>query len=259
MEKKTPFPSPRTKTKLKESKTICNYCKSKTTSEKSRLVCGNCRLVAYCDKTCQKLDWKAHKVGCERGNEITFSGNIKDGYGSENHFQFSQSLSHAERKGLFTDRSKGSEIMEKFIFDKSNQTYLLGLKDWRCHKWDRKECGKKAEFILIRADNCMFYVGPDIQNFCIMSVVSTPTCLKCLVSNIMIMKEVSNRLKKVTCPEIEVDEVERSNDIDGAVVESLQWIDFFGLSDEDKLEMYDVALESYVDDMNELIKKYQKL
>lgn len=249
-----------TKTKRKESKTICHYCKSKTTSEKSLLLCGNCRLVAYCDKTCQKLDWKAHKVGCERSNEITFSGNITDGYGSENHFQFSQSLSHAERKGIFADRSKGSEIMEKFIFNKSNQIYLLGLKDWRCHKWkSEEECGKKAEFILNRADNCMFVVGSDIQNFCIMSLVSTPTCLKCLVPNIMIMKEVSNKLKQKMTSEIEVDEVERSNNIDGACVESLQWINFFGLSDEHKSEMCDVALESYVDDINELIKKYQKL
>jgi hypothetical protein len=37
----------------------CNYC-----GKKSKLRCMNCRAVCYCDRDCQKKDWKEHKHFC---------------------------------------------------------------------------------------------------------------------------------------------------------------------------------------------------
>ena len=38
----------------------CNFC-AKTPETKLKCVCGG---VVYCDKTCQRADWKRHKSDC---------------------------------------------------------------------------------------------------------------------------------------------------------------------------------------------------
>ena len=38
----------------------CNFC-AKTPETKLKCVCGG---VVYCDKNCQRADWKRHKFDC---------------------------------------------------------------------------------------------------------------------------------------------------------------------------------------------------
>ena len=39
----------------------CNHCGKESTTPQR---CGNCQAVFYCDKTCQKKNWKTHKLTC---------------------------------------------------------------------------------------------------------------------------------------------------------------------------------------------------
>jgi hypothetical protein len=48
-------------TSVKES---CAHCQKAATSEKSLCVCSHCKSVAYCNRQCQRADWKLHKQQC---------------------------------------------------------------------------------------------------------------------------------------------------------------------------------------------------
>ncbi|KAL3944084.1 MAG: hypothetical protein SGBAC_001815 [Bacillariaceae sp.] len=42
----------------------CDFCKKSSTAELQ--CCARCKRVAYCNRDCQKLAWKAHKTGCTK-------------------------------------------------------------------------------------------------------------------------------------------------------------------------------------------------
>ncbi len=42
----------------------CGYCKKMPPKGIKFQQCGGCEAVRYCDKTCQKEDWKTHKIIC---------------------------------------------------------------------------------------------------------------------------------------------------------------------------------------------------
>lgn len=44
---------------------ICNACLDKSATEKL-LACSSCQMTFYCNETCQKRDWNAHKRWCCR-------------------------------------------------------------------------------------------------------------------------------------------------------------------------------------------------
>ncbi|GBG85627.1 hypothetical protein CBR_g40355 [Chara braunii] len=50
---------------VKCSRSSCQVMKGKN---EVKLYCGSCRMAMYCGKECQKLDWKEHKVYCQRGS-----------------------------------------------------------------------------------------------------------------------------------------------------------------------------------------------
>ncbi|KJY00088.1 hypothetical protein TI39_contig343g00024 [Zymoseptoria brevis] len=45
-----------------EKKQSCTYCGLKSNKERVMMACGRCNAALYCDRLCQKLDWK-----CKRG------------------------------------------------------------------------------------------------------------------------------------------------------------------------------------------------
>jgi len=52
-------------------KDVCAYCKATAPAGQKLLVCADCRCTYYCSPTCQKKDWKSHRVKrCEGINEI---------------------------------------------------------------------------------------------------------------------------------------------------------------------------------------------
>jgi hypothetical protein len=42
----------------------CHFCESKQTGDTKLLQCSACKMVRYCDRECQRKDWKFHKKGC---------------------------------------------------------------------------------------------------------------------------------------------------------------------------------------------------
>lgn len=57
---------PPTKSKRTDAFT-CNYCGLAATKELK--ICGRCKKVSYCNVSCQKAAWKAHKIICVPGKE----------------------------------------------------------------------------------------------------------------------------------------------------------------------------------------------
>ena len=50
---------------------LCSYCRkleerSKVPKSRAMKKCGRCKLVFYCDRKCQKRDWKVHKLMCKK-------------------------------------------------------------------------------------------------------------------------------------------------------------------------------------------------
>lgn len=50
---------------MERSVEVCSFCGLESV-DSSLKQCGACRLVKYCSTSCQKSDWKAHKVSCKR-------------------------------------------------------------------------------------------------------------------------------------------------------------------------------------------------
>jgi hypothetical protein len=47
----------------------CSYCAKINNIKKQKLkVCGKCGQVKYCNKECQRSDWKKHKLECGKIN-----------------------------------------------------------------------------------------------------------------------------------------------------------------------------------------------
>ena len=44
---------------------VCGHCGKAETLEKTLKKCARCTKILYCDATCQKAHWKAHKVVCK--------------------------------------------------------------------------------------------------------------------------------------------------------------------------------------------------
>ena len=57
----------------------CNFCGMVPTKPQR---CGDCQAVFYCDKLCQKRDWKAHKLTCSHRTE-GFGGKAWSRYGGK--------------------------------------------------------------------------------------------------------------------------------------------------------------------------------
>jgi hypothetical protein len=55
------YPTPTAKTGT-DNQPVCSYCK--TPAKSKLLLCGRCKKVAYCGQSCQKADWKLHKLIC---------------------------------------------------------------------------------------------------------------------------------------------------------------------------------------------------
>ena len=51
------------KDKRMEIKAICSYCKKQ---DAKMLKCTSCRRAHYCDRSCQKSDWKEHRKLCKK-------------------------------------------------------------------------------------------------------------------------------------------------------------------------------------------------
>lgn len=65
-----PVPSPETVQAANDSAARlgarCNACKKEASDLK---FCTGCNVIKYCDKDCQKADWKSHKKTCKKTKE----------------------------------------------------------------------------------------------------------------------------------------------------------------------------------------------
>ena len=48
----------------------CAYCNTPSTETHRLKRCGKCKDVNYCNETCQKADWQAHKSVCDQASDI---------------------------------------------------------------------------------------------------------------------------------------------------------------------------------------------
>ncbi|KJY00065.1 hypothetical protein TI39_contig343g00019 [Zymoseptoria brevis] len=49
-----------------EGKPKCAFCGERTGKDQKLMKCGGCKITVYCDRKCQKLDWKkGHKTACQ--------------------------------------------------------------------------------------------------------------------------------------------------------------------------------------------------
>lgn len=44
---------------------LCKNCRKKEDPKERFMKCGKCKLVTYCSKNCQIIDWKKHKLECD--------------------------------------------------------------------------------------------------------------------------------------------------------------------------------------------------
>ena len=58
--------------KIKHDLTITTTCGNVTCSKlfTQHLQCGNCRIITYCGKECQKIDWPRQKIKCVENNML---------------------------------------------------------------------------------------------------------------------------------------------------------------------------------------------
>lgn len=50
-----------------------NPCKFCSKLDENMQICSACKLVHYCSVNCQRSDWKSHKIGCFKLNQIYIS------------------------------------------------------------------------------------------------------------------------------------------------------------------------------------------
>jgi hypothetical protein len=77
-------------------KHLCSFC---YISLEKTLRCGKCKKHPYCCRSCQKSDWKQHKIWCENVAELNIDFEVKD--------------SDGKGMGIFAKRSfeKGEKIL----------------------------------------------------------------------------------------------------------------------------------------------------
>lgn len=109
-------------------KNTCNYC-DKLLEKINR--CSRCKLSFYCNRTCQKKDWKKHKVVCNNTEESRSTSAPFIFFGIGSNRSESTSLTREQIKDQQTldimvdmnkesDRSQKSLVKEKgqLLFDK---------------------------------------------------------------------------------------------------------------------------------------------
>lgn len=58
-------------TEFKSSENMCAYCDmNEKILQKKLKLCSQCKKTLYCDRTCQRLDWKNHQKVCLRKRKI---------------------------------------------------------------------------------------------------------------------------------------------------------------------------------------------
>jgi len=93
--------------------------------------CSLCRCVSYCDRQCQKADWKEHKKKCTKEYELSYSGEIKDSCGNEANFSFTEIIGKRDRlqlaigqnETLVLNTTKQNEFTQ--VYDRSKRNVKL--------------------------------------------------------------------------------------------------------------------------------------
>lgn len=113
----------------------CKCCE-KELPQKKNICCSSCKSVYYCNKSCQKLDWKAHKVICKSISTLLEDQKRKiyDRGSYANHLTPKQK---AETAGLVGERCIIScslnNIKSKVLLDTGAQVSIIGKDYLRIH------------------------------------------------------------------------------------------------------------------------------
>ena len=100
--------------------------------------CSKCKIVPYCSKECQLVDWNiGHRNECVSDWICTFSGSINDDWNSTSEFKYSRPLTRQETSDInsndITVSNKRLESIQQSMYS-DNKDNINQLCKWRCSK-----------------------------------------------------------------------------------------------------------------------------
>lgn len=99
--------------------TSCANCNTATTESRPLKLCGACKTVGYCDRACQKANWKVHKPAChpsknqkakEQAAQKEIEDTLEESLLADGNLQLAETISLPHDSYVFKDMPSTSEL-----------------------------------------------------------------------------------------------------------------------------------------------------